>query len=642
LASERLGQVEESEMKGAYSGRLNAAKLPKVPGTYGAWPKSRKKRLSLLDLEVMQIPEATDYDDDDEIIDPVELVREFKRHPQFCEELRRLTEVTIDDGLAPDERANLGRPRMQVRWDLLYLGFVASRDPAPYSFRKRWLSSPIWEECGFEEVPHYNTIEEHFIELETMVPAFRAVKQLEVRQAKRHCEWVGRFTFYDHTGWQSHATIQHAPPEVCEKCAKEKAAAEKAGVKWKKPGRFTNRLDAETFEEERSKEAEAEEFEKTGRPASAITSLGTATVLLGDEEREVQLFKDKDGHTHFSYDTESGLRKYKNKRAWFGGLGGGFVDVLLGVGIAFDAFRADDAEFNHYPDQFEDLVESTGEFPIAVSIDAGNAVRDLYEYNTCRGVATVGPRRKYNGKTTGPDWRTEDFDEHGHPRCTNCNAEGLMDKPKLGWYRDHNGDPRLRFRCGDAYEDACKGTQSIACSEEWLLLQPLTITHPIFQTLRSIHSSLERVWGLYRKRYAFAGKDATGRLKRLGVSPQRLRGEAALLIDWFRVLLRRGWIGSWKTQNENEPVVLNAPAEAMERIEKVRRARGLDVPYGKRWERLKERLKKKRRKPHTHGPPGQPPPTAVSPPDPPPKAPPPEERSDGPKIWLPPPDLDRR
>ena len=168
--------------------------------------------------------------------------------------------------------------------------------------------------------------------------------------------------------------------------AAAKAAAEKAGRTWKPPGRFTPRIDAATFEDKRSDEAELEEFERVERPASAITSLGV------DAAKGVQLFKDEDGHIHFSYDLESGLRKYKEKRSkksWFGGLGGGFVDVMTGNGIAFDAFRADDAEFNHYDDQFEDLVESTGELPVAVSIDKGNAVRDFYEYNTRRGVATA-------------------------------------------------------------------------------------------------------------------------------------------------------------------------------------------------------------------------------------------------------------
>ena len=101
-------------MKGAYSGRLKAAK---VPPTFGL-PKSRKRRKSFADVQVMQIEDATNYDKDNEITDPVALIREFKRHPQFCEELRKLTELSLDDGLAPEERANQGRPRINVHWDL--------------------------------------------------------------------------------------------------------------------------------------------------------------------------------------------------------------------------------------------------------------------------------------------------------------------------------------------------------------------------------------------------------------------------------------------------------------------------------------------------------------------------------------------
>ena len=75
----------------------------------------------------------------------------------------------------------------------------------------------------------------------------------------------------------------------------------------------------------------------------------------------------------------------------------------------------------------------------------------------------VGPRRIYKTRKTGPDWRTERFDEHGRPRYPNCNGEGLMDIPNLTWYLDGNGEPRLRFRCSSPYEEGCEGTHSIAC-----------------------------------------------------------------------------------------------------------------------------------------------------------------------------------
>lgn len=109
-----------------------------------------------------------------------------------------------------------------------------------------------------------------------------------------------------------------------------------------------------------------------------------------------------------------------------------------------------------------------------------------------------------------------------------------------------------------------------------------------------LHNNLERVWGHYRERYAFAGKNQTSRLKRLGVSPQRLRANAALLIDWFRVCLRHGWLGDWPTQNPHGPMPVSAPPKDLKKLADIRRFRGLDVPYGKRWERLKGRMKKRR------------------------------------------------
>jgi len=44
-----------------------------------------------------------------------------------------------------------------------------------------------------------------------------------------------------------------------------------------------------------------------------------------------------------------------------------------------------------------------------------------------------------------------------------------------------------------------------------------------------------------RKRYALAGKDTSGKLKRRAVvTAQQLRAEAALLIEWLRLSLRHG------------------------------------------------------------------------------------------------------
>jgi hypothetical protein len=80
--------------------------------------------------------------------------------------------------------------------------------------------------------------------------------------------------------------------------------------------------------------------------------------------------------------------------------------------------------------------------------------------------------------------------------------------------------------------------------------------------------------------------NASSRLKRLGVEPQLARARAGLLLDWIRLCLRHGWVGSWKKRNEQEPYVYGA-AKQLERVIKARMKRLLDLPYGAAAETLK-------------------------------------------------------
>ena len=89
-----------------------------------------------------------------------------------------------------------------------------------------------------------------------------------------------------------------------------------------------------------------------------------------------------------------------------------------------------------------------------------------------------------------------------------------------------------------------------------------------------------------RKRYALAGKDTSGKLKRRAVvTAQQLRAEAALLIEWLRLSLRHGWIGSWANRNTNGPRPVDEKGRT-ERILATRRKRALRFPYGKNGVRL--------------------------------------------------------
>lgn len=76
-------------------------------------------------------------------------------------------------------------------------------------------------------------------------------------------------------------------------------------------------------------------------------------------------------------------------------------------------------------------------------------------------------------------------------------------------------------------------------------------------------------------------KGSHGKVKRRAVVPaQQLRAEAALLIDWLRLSLRHGWIGSWSKINKNTPVVVGDDGR-LKAILRARLKRALQLPYGR-------------------------------------------------------------
>ena len=83
------------------------------------------------------------------------------------------------------------------------------------------------------------------------------------------------------------------------------------------------------------------------------------------------------------------------------------------------------------------------------------------------------------------------------------------------------------------FRPECKRTQSIRCSEEWLMLLPLSRTQELYHAVRHAHSNKENTFGLPRERFGIVGKDLTGQLARPGVPAQRLRAWAGVMVDWF-------------------------------------------------------------------------------------------------------------
>lgn len=583
----------------AYTGRLHARR---VPETRGAWPGKRGRRPAWSDVRLAQIDEATEFSTDRALSDPVQLIEELKRHPQYLAPMRAATRHLYERTPSPANGVAKGRPRRQGDWVLLYLAFVMSGDTSRMSFFNRYASSLIWGVCGFEAPPDYELLRLRFNELERYWEGMREMSQAIVRQAVRHDPDIADFWVIDSTGWQTPSTLEHCCTdkrrcrELLEARGKTKtskanglegALADLEGdeiVKSRRRGapQRLRRVSADVIERERHREQAAPEPDPTRPAESAIEPLGA------DEQFQYFLI---DGHRYRSRDTTAGMRHYSSGKGktWFGGYGQPAISPKYGAPIAAETFAADDQEWDHYDDLFKSAVAATGKSPLAVSADRGFSIKSFFEYNTRRGVATVVPHRATPGEPERKHMRTDLVDEHGVPRCQHCGGEGDMDGAGLGWYLDNAGQPRIRFRCKAplAQVAGCAKQQSIACDEEWRLLQPLNLTQPVYHALREYHFHFERIFSHWRQRYGVYGKNSSSCLRRKGVPAQRLRAQAAVFLDWFRICLRHGFLGSWRTRNHNTAKsLMESGTRRLKSVLTARRKRKLDLPYGKAAERL--------------------------------------------------------
>jgi hypothetical protein len=317
-----------------------------------------------------------------------------------------------------------------------------------------------------------------------------------------------------------------------------------------------------------------------------------------------------DGHFYRCRDLEAGVRRYRGtNRAWTGGYLQACVDTFTGAPVAVELFPADVQEFNGYPALFSKAETALGERPYIVAVDRHYSFRGFYEWNIRRGVAVVAKRRTRSNRKEHIEWRCDAFDEDGVPRCRHCGGEGDQDGPGLGLITLRSGDPAIRFRCLVQFTEACKGVQQIRCSEEWVLLGPLSRKTELYYAVRRVpRNNKENVFNVWRLRYRGAGKDTSSRLFRPGIGPQRLRAWSAVLLDWFRVSLRNGYLDPIELpvkMNTCEPEPLSGiqdrssgvmiepgvGSEWLGRRLQRRYEERLHLPYGQAWETLQARLR---------------------------------------------------
>jgi hypothetical protein len=301
--------------------------------------------------------------------------------------------------------------------------------------------------------------------------------------------------------------------------------------------------------------------------------LATAEIEEIDPEVPYKRFK-VGGCWYRSRDKSAGIRAYVHNgnvnRFWHGFYNMKVVDHFTGAPVSVRVVNASDQESKTYPELLSSAIKAVGEKPRSVVADRGLSVTDVFELNTREGIASVMPFRKNVAGSRRVD--EDSFDRHGVPRCKKCGAVTEFVRFAA------EPSPRIWFRCVDLSTPDCRRHQSIACSRNWKQLLPLWRTSEAYFALKTSHSNYERVHSHWRTRYRVGATTHEMRPKRIGLSCQQLRASAALVVEWLRVLVRQGWIGS--ARRNFKRIKQQIGGQAFSIFTRSRLRSGLLAPYG--------------------------------------------------------------
>lgn len=587
---------------------------------------------------------------DSKIKGTMAMIRELKKHPQLLAmlldevgDLRGVWHDEVAAGSGPERRqerdasrdlperlvrANArrarrrarstrrrGRPRLAGHYCLAYLTMVMMRITEVSTFVEVTDFEEIWTESGFEQAPDYSTVWFYFKHLEQKKEAFQHVAEWLIRHASTQDPRIGQFVWVDATKWQTNARLEHCCPDhdACKALSEEN---KKRGIR--PPARKPKRVPEDVLQKAHEIESQREEAEDDLIPEELRLEqfdFDPEADFGRDEEVAMEpipsLAFDNDyqyfeihGHLYRTCDKSAGMRRLTRKSGrieyWLGGYALSAVDMYTKTILAIICFPANDQEYDHYPELMRRVRRGLGRYPLAVSVDAFSSIASFYRWNTMRAIATIAPYKYARRTDNREDLRTDLYDEHGIPRCQHCGGEGDQDSPGYGLYFDSHKHARIRFRCKmpQPGEAGCLKKQSILCSENWRLLIPLSRKTELYYALRKRHLFFEGTLRHWRQLYGGLGKETMSRLARRGVDAQELRAQGALMMQWFRISLRNGWLARpdgtlWSTINEQRPVQLSGERQlsngttrrgigqsALNRVLGARRRRRLDLPYG--------------------------------------------------------------
>lgn len=423
-------------------------------------------------------------------------------------------------------------------WALAYLAHVIGTQATIRKwYRLNYRNERLWRACGFTAIPAYKTVWERFIELEQFADLFEEAARLVIQAARKRDSRVGMAIVVDGTEFRTHSQPRHdcRDHEAC----RTRGTGRTPRLKRVSPDEATRlRQQASTIEDNDPTSAIGKYTEPTGGGLTPIPENGTRQLDVDGGIRYAS-----GGHFWKSYDHEAGLRSYGHK-AWWGGLHVKATDVFTGSVIATVVISADKVEHSTLEELFGKVVDAIGVDPLAFVADAGWATDHVHRFLVQRGVTAVIPYRKRH-RTSPPSAReTQVVDRHGVPRCQHCGLSGDQVRFEKG------KNPRVWFECPMPTTPECKQTQVVSCLKDVRRILPIARPTEVYGALRQRRESMEHVHSEWRDRYKCGGKESADRLRRLGLRPQQLRSNAALLIEWVWTLTRQGWLNNQSARVE--------------------------------------------------------------------------------------------
>lgn len=433
----------------------------------------------------------------------------------------------------------------------------------------------LWRECGFARKPKFSLVYENFVRLESHIDAFNDAAARMIQHARKHSGGlVGRDVHVDGTEAETNARLVHdcQPGEPCTRATDPSHPEHRQHAREQHRRRITADAHSDRARDERQKAAELPPPED-----DEVLLIGDASELVWDDQRQVRRLRvGKTGCWYRLLDPDAGARAYtkdgKAARFWRGYYNLKAIDHYTGAPVAIHVTSASVQEYHAYPELFEKLCDNVGEAPRAVVGDKGFAVSSVYELDTSHGVASVFPYRNGGQEHYRSDHL--EYDRDGVPRCKGC-----FGPTNFVRFSAANPKPRLWFRCQAPSTPACEKEQSIYCERDWRYLLPLWRTTEAYHALRASHDKYERVHVHWRQRYKVAGDDFGSRPKRRGRACQQLRADAALCIEWLRILHREGWLGS--ARRNTETATADDGTNGLGKRPARRLAEGLDRPYSR-------------------------------------------------------------